>query len=192
MFDDIDPTSRPNSNAMNMLSKIPIWFLVVLPLFLVSCLGEQAELGSDLKENLINKKAMLKAVNQWRQAGCKCGGQFMPPVPKLTWSDKLEEAALRHSKDMAEANIFSHTGSDGSSHGERIEETGYSAASTAENIAGGSILVSEEEQVQSWINSPGHCKNIMRASITEIGAALYRKDDSRYVHYWTQVFGKQL
>ena len=44
--------------------------------------------------------------------------------------------------------------------------------------------------VQAWIDSPGHCANLMQDSYTELGAAKYSNSSSTYDVYWTQVFGK--
>ena len=144
-----------------------------------------------LKENLLNKNAMLDAVNEWRKRGCYCGNDTFPPVPKLKWDKKLEKAALRHSKDMAQNNFFSHTGSDGTSSGDRVEEAGYEnlAFWAGENIAAATWLETEAEVVQRWIDSPGHCRTIMSDEFNEIGVALFKDESSQYVHYWTQNYG---
>ena len=41
---------------------------------------------------------------------------------------------------------------------------------------------SEEGTVKAWIESPGHCRNIMNSNYTEIGVA-------RVGDYWTLVLG---
>ena len=43
----------------------------------------------------------------------------------VAYSMTLETAAKRHARDMAQNNVFSHTGSDGSDVGARVSETGY-------------------------------------------------------------------
>ena len=68
---------------------------------------------------------ILNLVNQARAAGQVCGTEALPAVPALTLNAQLNQAAQRHSDDMATNNIFSHTGSDGSSFGQRIADTGY-------------------------------------------------------------------
>ncbi|GAL02675.1 probable transmembrane protein [Photobacterium aphoticum] len=57
---------------------------------------------------------MLNAVNQARAQEQNCGGEIMPAVPALTWDYDLQEAAFRHSSDMANGGFMSHTGSDNS------------------------------------------------------------------------------
>ena len=44
--------------------------------------------------------------------------------------------------------------------------------------------------VQGWIDSPGHCANLMRSSYKELGAAKVSNPSSTYKVYWTQVLGK--
>ena len=43
--------------------------------------------------------------------------------------------------------------------------------------------------VQGWLNSPGHCANIMSPTYTEMGTAFAVNDKSGAGIYWVQVFG---
>ncbi|MBC7006485.1 CAP domain-containing protein [Photobacterium sp. BZF1] len=131
---------------------------------------------------------MLFAVNQARAEEQNCGGQIMPAVPALTWDYDLESAAYSHSSDMANNNFMSHTGSDGSTPQDRIEATGYSWSTWAENVAAGQKDINAV--MTSWMNSPGHCKNIMNGSVTEMGASFVENSSTQYGIYWTQVFAK--
>jgi uncharacterized protein YkwD len=124
---------------------------------------------------------MLAAVNAIRTAGCNCGGQQMPKVAALTWNSLLEKASVGHAKDMLATGVFSHTGSGGSTMSSRISATGYAWSTIGENIAFGYKSVSEV--MKGWVASSGHCKNMMNANFTQIGAA-------RAGDYWVQDFGK--
>ena len=124
---------------------------------------------------------MLAYVNALRTKGCKCSGVQMPTVPALKWHKSLETAALRHANDMNGSKIFSHTGSDGSSMSQRITQAGYNWSYASENIAAG--YTSLTAVINGWVSSDGHCKNMMSASITELGAA-------KVGTYWVQDFGK--
>lgn len=126
---------------------------------------------------------MLQRVNQVRATGCNCGTERMPPVPALTWNNKLEAAAKQHSDYMYSTGNFSHTQSNGSSVGTRVTAGGYTWRFVAENIASGQT--STGQVMDSWLKSPNHCKNIMSANAKEIGAA-------RSGNYWTQVFASPL
>jgi uncharacterized protein YkwD len=129
----------------------------------------------------LDKQKMLNLINAQRAAGCNCGTTYMPPVPALTWNNRLATAAWKHSKDMHDKNYFDHTSKDGREFDERITAEGYIWKSVGENIATG--YTSEEEVMQGWMASPGHCKNIMEGKYTEIGGG-------RVGNYWTQDFGK--
>jgi len=130
----------------------------------------------------VNKTVLLKFVNDARKKGCNCGNTYYAPAPALTWNDRLEEAALAHSKDMFQNKYFSHTGSDGTSSGERISNAGYTWRWFGENIAEG--YSAEKDVVDGWLHSPGHCANIMNKNYKEMGVA-------RIGDYWTQDFGSK-
>ena len=126
-------------------------------------------------------QAFIDAVNTYRQNGCTCGSQAMPPVAALNWDALLTIAAQRHANDMLDNDFFSHTGSDGSSSSGRVTDAGYNWLSVGENIAFGYTGI--ETVVDAWIDSEDHCRNIMNASFTEMGAAQKGK-------YWVQTFGR--
>ncbi|MCA9997838.1 MAG: CAP domain-containing protein [Anaerolineales bacterium] len=110
----------------------------------------------------------------------------------LTANDKLVAAARGHSQDMAANDFFSHTGSNGSSPGDRIEAQGYNWSTWGENIAAG--YTTPADVMGGWMDSPGHRDNILNCSFTEIGIGyVYNANDAGavdYRHYWTQVFGR--
>lgn len=134
------------------------------------------------------RQAMLQLVNQARANSRQCGGQSYPAVPALAWSCKLEAVALSHAQDMGSHNFFSHTGSNGLNVGQRVSNAGYSWSAVGENIAAGQPTA--EAVVQGWLNSPGHCSNIMSGNFTEMGQARYDVSGSDYPVYWTQVLAK--
>ncbi len=153
--------------------------IIFLSLFLIgSC--SIIELGDENARNRgLDKEILLRLVNEVRAAGCNCGGDQMPAVASLAWNSLLEKAALDHSLDMDQNNFFSHTGSNGSTAGERLTKAGFVWRSFGENIAKG--YTNEQAVVEGWINSPGHCKNIMNGKFTLMGVA-------KSGAYWTQVF----
>jgi uncharacterized protein YkwD len=133
-------------------------------------------------------KTILDAVNSARAAGRNCGEQYFRPAQALAWNSALGEAALRHSLDMARQRYFSHQGKDGRAVGDRAQQAGYRWRSVGENIAAGQET--PEEAVASWLDSPGHCANIMHPEFTQMGAG-HATDAARETPraYWTQVFG---
>jgi uncharacterized protein YkwD len=130
---------------------------------------------------------VLTLVNQKRAAGATCGGVYKPPVPALSVDSRLRCAARKHSKDMALNNFFSHTGSNGSTPWQRITWAGYTYSYAGENIAAGYSTPSAV--VTSWMNSSGHCNNIMSPNFKHLGVGYYYNSSSTYGHYWTQDFG---
>ena len=110
----------------------------------------------------------LAAVNRARSVKQICGNTPYGPAPPVSWSGALATAAYLHSKDMVRKNFLSHSGSNGSSAGERISLQGYPWRTYGENIAAGNPTVSSV--IQGWIVSTAHCRNLMNPAFTEIGA----------------------
>jgi uncharacterized protein YkwD len=94
-------------------------------------------------------------------------------------------AAYLHSEDMVLNDFFSHTGSDGSSAGQRISRQGYPWRTYGENIAVGYPTVSSV--IQGWLGSEGHCRNLMNPAFTEIGAgyAIGQFGGNPAARFWT-------
>jgi uncharacterized protein YkwD len=131
---------------------------------------------------------MLAAVNAARAVARSCGSDVMPAVPALSTNALLAAAAIRHNKDMTAKLNLDHAGSDGSTMGSRIADAGYTLRSAGENIAWNQKSI--PEVIDSWLKSPGHCANIMKADVTEFGAACNIATDDSW--YWTQVFAAPL
>ncbi len=106
----------------------------------------------------------------------------MVAVGPLTWNDTLQKAARGHAEDMHLNQYFAHEGLNGSTPATRVTDAGYRYQTTGENIAAG--YKSEEEVMQGWLDSPGHCVNIMRPEFKELGA-------DRVGDHWVQSFGTQ-
>ena len=131
---------------------------------------------------------ILALVNAARARPRTCGTQAFGPAAPLTWNPLLGQAALAHSADMAQKHYFNHKQPDGSLPADRATAVGYRWVRVGENIASGQRSV--EEAVASWLDSPGHCANIMNPSFTEMGAAYAINPQNRNrTPYWTQVFG---
>ena len=133
-------------------------------------------------------REILDAVNAARAVARSCGERAFGAAPPLAWDDALGAAALAHSRDMAAQRRFAHQGSDGSDAAARATRAGYGWRLVGENIASGQT--SAQEAVAGWIDSPGHCANLMNPAFTEMGAGygISRARMPGFV-YWTQVFG---
>lgn len=132
------------------------------------------------------RKRVLDLVNQARSKDRRCGRTAFRAVPPLTASEALDKAALAHAGDMAKHDLLEHEGSDGSTPAKRVERQGYRWATVAENIAVGATTA--EQVVQGWLDSPGHCANIMGAQFTQMGLAYVVDRNSKGGIYWAQVF----
>ncbi|MFY1598710.1 CAP domain-containing protein [Micromonospora sp. WMMD737] len=96
--------------------------------------------------------------------------------------DKLTTAAQRHSQDQADHRNMSHTGSDGSNVGTRLDRVGYSWRTYGENVAWNQKTPAAV--MDAWMNSSGHRANILNCAFTEIGVGVANSNGP----YWTQVF----
>lgn len=134
-------------------------------------------------------QVILAGVNAARASARSCGSQQFAPAPPVSWNPRLGEAALAHSRDMAARRYFSHKAKDGSQPADRAARAGYAWLRVGENIAFGQS--SPDEAVAGWLDSPGHCANIMNPGFTEMGAAYGVAAEKRSgIVYWTQVFGR--
>lgn len=122
---------------------------------------------------------LLILVNNVRATGYKSKTTYYPPTTPVTWNDTLATAAQKHSDYMNAKKKFSHTGINNSDPGKRIATEGYQWSTYGENIAVG--YPTEEAVIQGWLESEGHCRNIMNPDVTEMGIATSGA-------YWTQVF----
>lgn len=130
---------------------------------------------------------LFDAHNEARATGRNCGDTWYPAAASLSLSCSLSDAANAHSTDMAANDFFDHEGSDGSSSVDRALLYGYGSSYVGENIAAGYSDV--DSVMQGWLDSSGHCANIMRSVYTEMGAARVESSAS-YPYYWTVDFGR--
>jgi uncharacterized protein YkwD len=149
-----------------------------------------------------DKESYLNAINQARsvEQNCHSRGVF-PAVSALIWSDKLYKASYEHTNDLVKTETFSHSGS-GTEHDwtgyklakessmvERVENYSYNWSRVGENIAAGTYTSTPQVVIQQWLESDGHCANLMNADFTEVGMAMVYSANSIYKYYWTQNFG---
>lgn len=132
------------------------------------------------------QKQVLELVNQARARGHLCGRERFGPALPVGISDQLYRAARGHARDMAKRSYFEHEGSDGSSPRDRVERAGYKFHLTGENIAFGPQTAAEV--VSGWLDSAGHCANIMNPHFRDMGVAVVQ-GNKRGHFYWVQEFG---
>lgn len=176
-------TLTPDSNLEATTSETAIDEPIVVELSnpalpempLSSDIEDESELESDTRSTSVIQE-VVNLVNQERhRAG----------LSPLRIHSQLNAAAQAHSNDMVRNNFMGHTGSDGSSPFDRMKRYGYNYRTAAENVAAGQS--SPQDVMHSWMNSPGHRKNILNGNLRDIGVGYAR--GGTYGTYWTQKFG---
>jgi uncharacterized protein YkwD len=127
----------------------------------------------------------LQLVNEMRARGARCGGRSFGPAPAVRLSDTLATVAYGHANDMAKHNYFEHEDLAGHSPADRVRAVGYAEKLVGENIAYGPK--SADEVVQGWLDSPGHCENIMDPRFAEMGIAFAAGQSARRGLFWVQL-----
>ena len=139
----------------------------------------------------LDPESILRRINDIRAQGkaCRVAGMAVVAGP-LLWSDSLASAALYQSREMALQQRMSHRDRSDRSLADRLRAQGYLYAAAAENVAVG--YPQFDDVVVAWLESEGHCENLMSASVRESGIACadagegFPADERRY---WTLVLG---
>jgi uncharacterized protein YkwD len=105
---------------------------------------------------------------------------------------QLQAAARLHSTDMACNGFLSHTGSDGSSVGDRVQRQGYSWSWVGENIyaSGNTSAGAAQQAFDWWMNSAPHRANLLSPNYVDIGIGYEYWAGSPYGGYFTAVFAR--
>jgi uncharacterized protein YkwD len=130
----------------------------------------------------------LALVNEVRARGTRCGTKSFAPAPPLNLSGTLGTVALGHASDMAAHSYFEHQDLTGHSPADRVRAVGYKEKLVGENIAYGPESV--DEVMRGWLDSPGHCENIMDPRFAEMGLALAAGHGAHHGLYWVQVLAQ--
>jgi uncharacterized protein YkwD len=134
------------------------------------------------------QQQVLAAVNVARSKGRRCGTKKYGPASPLALNDQLLKAASGHARELAKRDLISHQSADGSSEADRATRAGYEWKFVGENVAAGQN--SAAEVVASWLDSPGHCGNIMDADFTQMAVAYVVDPKQKLGIYWVQMFGR--
>lgn len=162
----------------------PLSVLVLVAATISAAFAGDAVVGRTSDARIRSRVVAL--VNEARSQGRRCGSERFAAAPPLRISSALTDAAEEHAGDMARKKFFEHRGSDGSEPKDRVQRAGYRHRLTGENIALGPQ--SAEEAVAGWLDSPGHCANIMEPRFQDIGIGLATGRKHGQV-YWVQEFG---
>jgi uncharacterized protein YkwD len=96
----------------------------------------------------------------------------------LAPSEKLQQAAELHNREMIGGNYFEHVSPSGETPVDRVRAAGYIPAENVgyvigENLAWGTLgLATAQSIVNAWIASPGHLANILEGQYSETGIAV--------------------
>jgi len=123
------------------------------------------------------EKQLLDLVNREREKA---------KLSKLEWSDRLAQAALAHSRLLAENRDLSHQFSGEPIVQERVGATGLRFNSVAENVAAAPDI---DTAHAALMKSPGHRANILHQDYNAIGISIVERDHELYV---TQDFAHTL
>ena len=117
-------------------------------------------------------------INATRRAGLTCedGGTYHPPTHALRRDARLEEAARTHALDLVTTGVLDwpqdsyHTGSNGSSLGDRVQSAGYRFG------AGETIAWWSDQDLQGtpaafalWVDSAPDCELMMNPRWADVG-----------------------
>lgn len=125
---------------------------------------------------------VVSLVNQERQSR---------GLAAYTVDSRLRGAARAHATDMACNHFTGHTGSDGSSVGERATAHGYSWSWIGENYyVTGNTSDGPQIAFDWWMNSTPHRDNLLSPNYTDFGVGYIYSADSDYGGYFVIVFGR--
>ncbi len=138
----------------------------------------------------VSPDAAAARLNDVRHRGATCRSGPMSTASALVWNDRLADAARSQAREMARIDRMSHRDSQNRGLGERLRIVGYPLGVAVENVGVG--FASVDDVVDAWLDSEGHCENLMNASVREFGIACVDADASgapEERRYWALVLG---
>jgi uncharacterized protein YkwD len=113
-------------------------------------------------------------------------------VPSLKVDVRLQEAARRHSNDMATNGAVPpyHEGSDGSTPTSRVTDAGYDWQAIGETIwlGSGPVPPEPDEIVKAWMGSEGHRDILLGSQYEHIGVGFASGSGSGWDYFVTADF----
>lgn len=113
-------------------------------------------------------------------------------LKRLCIEPHLQRAARAHSREMIEKDYFGHNSYNGETVAARLKRFGYTPyLAVGENIGWGSgSLGSADSIFRSWMNSPHHRDNLLRARFDQVGIGAASGDyKGTFATAWTADFG---
>ena len=131
----------------------------------------------------------MQRINDARAVARSCGSTAFAATTPLQWNSKTEDAARTQAVYLQTNNLFTHTGANGSTVGDRLTAAGYQWSTVGENIAAGYPDLASV--MAGWLSSPGHCANIMNPAFADVGVAFQAGTSSNtYNTYWGMVLAR--
>ena len=157
------------------IRKILVCFLIVLPIF-----SPVANVYAVESAPILNATSILAYTNAQR---------YKEHIPLLSTNALLSDVARKKMIDLFARQYFAHESPTGDSVSDLAHDAGYEYIVVGENLALGDFG-SSKAVVDAWMNSPGHKKNILSKSYSEIGIAVGRSMyKGRYTWIAVQSFG---
>jgi uncharacterized protein YkwD len=139
--------------------------------------GNDAQLEQELREQ----------INEARRRGAACGAQERWQAGPLALSPELACAARGHAVAMAANGFFSHVDLEGLRASERAARQGFHGL-VAEDLAWGQVTPGEV--VNSWLQSPAHCRALMSTSHSLFGIG--HAEGALAKPFWVLLVGERL
>lgn len=132
----------------------------------------------------------MNITNEARRQGQRCGDELFNTTGPLVWDDTLARTAQMHVNDMIRLNFRGHVNPEtGSEPPQRARQNGFTGELVGENAA--YDVMTPEEALQTFIDSPGHCRTLMNPDWTLFGAAVGNgTPTTTFATYWVQSFGR--
>jgi uncharacterized protein YkwD len=138
----------------------------------------------------VSAEAAMHRLNEIRSRGAACHAGPASTAAPLIWNETLAAAAQAQSREMARLDRMSHRDSQNRGLAERLRAQGYRYSTAVENLGVG--YASLDDVVDAWLESEGHCENLMNGTVREFGMAGIDAGSTgapEERRYWTLVLG---
>ena len=133
-------------------------------------------------------------INESRKEGAMCGDHYYAPTTPVIIDGRLVTSSLKKAYDLGTSREFSHDGSGANSDefkegvsmhfAKMIRNEMGRTKGVGENIAYGFVDI--EALHQAFMESPGHCRNVMNDHFNLVGISAYEDGYGNY--YWAEHF----
>jgi uncharacterized protein YkwD len=160
---------------------------VVLTALALAAGGLREASGASDRQSLgdvLSKEAIIGLTNDARATG---------GLAALDENPLLDAIAHARATDMIEKQYFAHVSPEGEQASIIARRIGYSYRVIAENIAVSGPFSTNHRVVETWMQSPGHRKNILSPRVKEVGVSVIRgRMNGADTWISVQVFGLQM